>query len=608
MFDFVHNNKFAIKIILGAVALTFVGFGVGSYSTVTDDPYLAKVGERKVVKADLDRVLEGQNANAATRQAALESLIRQNLVLADAEAADLAVGGAELRRVIASIPAFQQDGKFSPERYKEFLANRYMSPEGFEAQVRQDVMLQSQLLPYTGSHFVAKTVAQRMAALLGETRDVQALVIRPQAFLAEVKVSDAAIKAFYEANKARFRTPEQVKLDYIVLSQQAMAGKQKVDEAAVRKYYEAHKAELGGEERRVAHILLTVDSAAGADAKAKVKAQAEALLKEIQANPARFAELAKARSQDPGSAANGGDLGYFGRGAMVKPFEDAAFALDKGQISTLVETQFGYHILKLEDVKAPSFDALRPQIEAQLARQQSTAAFRAEADKLGELAYQQGGSLEPASKALGLTIEQSGWVSREAPGQGVLANPKLLEAAFSDDVLKGKHNSEPVDVGDNTLVVVRVNAHKPAAAQPLSEVSDAIRAELAQKEAVKLARAKGEALLAELKAGKGDVAAAWGQMVPVSRKSPQGLPMADVRAIFAAPAKTLPAYAGLEREGGDYVLYRVDKVEPAAAASPQEVAQLSAVVSELSSNALVSGYLQGLRQKYPVMLSQQPTE
>ncbi|MXR37140.1 SurA N-terminal domain-containing protein [Craterilacuibacter sinensis] len=608
MFDFVHNNKFAIKIILGAVALTFVGFGVGSYSSVVDDPYLAKVGGQKIVKADLDRALEGQPANAATRQAALENLIRQNLVLADAEASSLSVGSTELRRVIASIPAFQQDGKFSPERYKEFLASRYMTPDAFEARVLQDITLQSQLLPYTGSHFVSRAVAARMAALLGETRDVQAMVLRPQAFEADIKLDEAALKAYYDANKARFRTPDAVKLDYVVLSQAQLAAKVDVSDAEARKYYETHAAEFASEERRVSHILLTVDQAAKPEVKAKVKAEAEALLKEVRANPARFAELAKTRSQDPGSAANGGDLGFFGRGAMVKPFEDVAFSLKKDQISEVVSTDFGYHILKLDEIKTTDFDAVKAQIIEQMKRQKATAEYRAAAEKLADLAYQHGDSLKAITDALGLPVEKSALVVRGKPGEGIAGNSKLLEAVFSDDVLKKKHNSEPVEVGNNTLVVARVAEYQPAHQQTLAEVTPLIRRELLQKEGAKQAEEKGKALLTELKAGKAASLTGWGEMVPVSRRAPQGLPLADLRALFAVSAKVLPAYAGIKHDNGDYVIYRIDKLVPAKNDNPAELAQLSAVIGEMSSNALVSAYLESLRQKYPVTLSQQPAE
>ena len=258
MFEFVQNNKVFIQVVLGAVALTFVGFGVGSYEAASDDPYLAKVGSAKIYKRDLDRALEGQPTDSASRQAALENLIRQELLLSDAHDRGVTVNPEQLRKVIASIPAFQDNGKFSPTRYREFLQNRYPSPEAFETQIKRDIVLQSQLTGIAGTEFVANTVVSRLAGLLGEGREVRALLLKPADFAAEVKTDDAALKAYYDANAKRFRLPEQVKLDYVLLSQDALAQSVKPSDAELQKYYEQHKAEFSNEQRRASHILLTV--------------------------------------------------------------------------------------------------------------------------------------------------------------------------------------------------------------------------------------------------------------------------------------------------------------------------------------------------------------
>ncbi|SMF43873.1 SurA N-terminal domain-containing protein [Pseudogulbenkiania subflava] len=609
MFEFVQNNKFVIKVILGAIALTFVGFGVGSYTTAVDEPYLAKVGNVKIHKQDLDRALEGQPADAATRQAVLENLIRQQLLLADSHAAGLTVSDAQLRKAIAAIPALQENGTFSPERYKQFLAGRYQSSAAFEELVKRDILLQGQLTSLLGSQIVPRTVVDRMAGVLGESREVRALVLKPEAFAAEVKTDDTALKAFYDASLKRFRTPEAIKLDYVVLSQDALAAAQAVTDQEVESYYNEHKADFGSEERRVSHILLTVPPKATAEQKAKVRSAAEALLKEVRANPAKFAELAKTRSQDPGSATNGGDLGFFGRGAMVKPFEDVAFRMQPGQISEVVETEFGFHILKLEEVKQPVFTAVKGEVEQRLKRQKAAAQFRAASEKLGELAYQQADSLKAISDQLKLSPQHSDWLVRGKPASDpLLNNPKLQEAAFSDDVLKGKHNSEPVDLGKNTLVVVRVAEHQPERQQTLAEVQEVIKAELVRREGAKLAEKRGDALLAELKAGKNVDSHPWEPARMVSRRSFGALSLSEVRAVFAASATKLPAFTGVKQDGGNYVVYRVDKVVPAQAPSPAERSQLSGLIGEMNANAQVASYLEALREKYKVTLSQQPTE
>lgn len=608
MFDFVQNNNTAIKVILGAVALTFVGFGVGSYSAAVEDPYLAKVGGATIYQKDVERQLEGQPINAASRQAVLENLIRQEMLLAEARGNHLTVSPQQLRTAIAAIPAFQDNGQFSAARYTEFLQARYMSPQAFEEQMSRDLLLQAQVAPYLNGNLVSHTLAARMAALVSEVREVRSVVLKPEQFAANVKLDDAMVKAYYDANLKRFKTADQAKLEYVTLSQDAIAQAISVSDADAKAYYDKHAGEFSSEERKVSHILLTVDAKAPAADRAKVKAQADALLKEVRANPARFAELAKTRSQDPGSAPNGGDLGFFGRGVMTKPFESVAFAMKPGQISEVVETEFGYHILKLDAVKSSDFESQKAAVVDKLRKQKAAAAYRAAVEKLTDVAYQQGDSLKGVEAALNLKAQQSDFVPRSGKaGDPLLGNAKLLEAAFSDDVLKKKHNSEPVDVGNNTLVVVRVAEFQPARQRALAEVQAEIRIELTAREGAKLAAERGAAMLAELKAGKG-TSASWGEAKNLSRRDAAGTPVAELRAVFAANPKQLPAYTGVKRDNGEYVLYSVDKVVPSQSLTPEQTAQLGMLLGEMSANNLMSAYLEQLRQKHKVVISQTPAE
>ena len=606
MFEFVQNNKTVIQVILGAVALTFVGFGVSSYSDVTAEPYLVKVGSVKISKRDLDRALEGKPSDPATRQAVLEDMIRSKLILADARDHGAAVSPDQLRKVISAIPLFQDNGQFSPQRYEEFLKNRYRSAADFEAELSDDILVRGQLNSVAGTQFVSHGVVDRMAALLSEGRALQSLTLKPSDFAAEVKTDDAAIKAYYDANAKRFRTPESVKLDYVVLSQDALAQSVKVSDAEVQKYFDQHKAELASEQRRASHILLTVPKGAKPEQKAKIKADAEAILKEVRANPAKFADIAKAKSQDPGSAEKGGDLGLNARGMMVKPFDDAVFSMKPGQISDLVETEYGFHIIRLDEVKTQGLDAVKAAIVDKLQKQKAAAQFRDQADKLNEVAYQQADSLKGVVDALKLEVKHSGWLQRSQPAKDdLLGNEKLLAAAFSDDVLKKKHNSEAVDVGGGRLVVVRVAEHQPERQRPVADVREDIKRELVEREGAKLADKKGQALLADLKAGKGVDAQKWGAEQTVSRRAPASLAAADVRAVFSVAAAKLPAFAGVRHDAGEYVIYRVNKVIAAPASTEADRAQLGGLLGELSANNQLAGYLQALRQKYPVTAGKQ---
>jgi len=608
MFDFVQNNSIAIKVILGAVALTFVGFGVSSYSSVVDDPYLVKVDGTKIYKKDLDRALEGQPADAAARQAALENLIRQDLLLADAKHAGLVASTEQIRNAIAAIPALQDNGQFSATRYKDFLQARNMSPETFEAQIAREVLLQGQISTFVAGQFVPRTQVDSLIKLLGEQRAVQAAVLQPQSVAADLKLDDAALKTYYDANAKRFRAPEAVKLQYVVLSQAALADAVTISDAEAQQYFNAHSADFAKEERRVSHILLTVPQNATTAQKAQVKTQAEAILKEVRANPAKFAEIAKARSQDPGSAANGGDLGFFGRGTMVKQFDDVAFQMKPGQISEVVETQFGYHILKLNEVKTPDFSSAKEAVINRLKQTKAGAQFRQESDQLTELAYQNGDSLQALVDKLKLKPESSDWLSRGKPSSDPrLANPKVLDAAFSNDVLKKKHNSEPIDLGNNTLIVVRVAEHQPERQLTLDEVKPQLRSELVAREGAKLVEKRGQAALAELQKG-GTPALSWSSAHQVSRNNLAGLPAADARSVFSLSTTKLPAYAGVKHDNGDYVIYRVTAVTAAPAPSDADRAQLLNVMGEVTANAQLAAYLQTLRETYKVTQPKQAAE
>lgn len=607
MFDFVQKNTVFIKVILGAVALTFVGFGVGSYATSQDDPYLAKVDGNKIYKQDIDRVLNGKPADNATRQQVLDSLIRQQLLLADARAAGLRISDEELRRAIASVPVFQEGGKFSPVRYQQYLESQYLSPTAFEQKLRDDLLLQKQLSAFVDSSFVTRGAVSRVQQLLGERREIAEYRLNASDFLKDITIDDAAIKKFYDANANRFRTPEAVRVEYLVLSQDEVAKNIAVNDDEARRYFDEHKSELGQEERKVAHILLTVDKNATAAQKAKVKAEAEAIAREVAAKPTSFAQVATARSQDPGSAAKGGDLGWFGHGAMVKPFEDAAFKLAKGQISGVVETEFGYHVLKLEDIKTPDFESSKADIVARLARQKAGATFREQNEKLGDIAYQQSDSLKPAAEQLKLKIETSDWIVRGQPAPGLLAGAKVQAAVFADDVLKGKHNSEPVEAEPGKVVVARIVEHRPAALQPLDKVAAAIRAELAGQEALQRAIKQGQAKLADLQAGKGGEPA-FAAAYQVSRNQPGKLGMDAARSVFAAKAHgKLPVYAGSQDANG-YTVYRIGKLIAPEAATPEQLQQLSGMLAQSQANIEASSYIAGLREKFKVTVKQMPAE
>ncbi|WP_373975895.1 SurA N-terminal domain-containing protein [Chitinibacter sp. SCUT-21] len=605
MFDFVHNNKTAVQVILGLISVGLVvGIGFSGYEAMGQgDDYLAKVGKSRITPRELAEAIGNQAIPDEMKPMVVEQLVRQQLLQEKARQLHLAVPDSVLRDAIAAIPAFQVDGKFDAKRYQEMLAAQQMSPAIFEEKLKQDLVLRQLMDGVMQTGFVSNAQMQRLNQLMGEKREVYVANLTPEQYLAQVTVSDAEIKQYYDTNLAQYKSPDKVKLEYVVFSQEELASKLQVAEADIQKYFEEHKADLTKEERKVSHILLNAPKDMKAEEKAKVRAQAEAILAEVKKNPAQFAELAKAKSQDPGSAENGGDLGFFAKGAMVKPFEDAAFKMTKGQISDVVETDFGFHILKLEDVKGATFADVKPKIEEQLKLEKAQTSFQSQSEKFSDLVYQQADSLKPVADELKLSIVQSDWVTRKSAQDPVLNNPKLLEAVFSDDVLKKKHNSEAVEVGRGQLVSARVLEFKPSQTQPLAEVSAQISAKLKQDKAVKLAAADGAAKLKALNAGQA-VNLAWGEMQTIGRIAAPGVAEADLKAIFKVDGSKQPAYVGATVAGG-YTIYKVGNAIAAPALSPENKFKLDENLSKMYGQVELSAYLDSLKRDIKVVYGKQ---
>jgi peptidyl-prolyl cis-trans isomerase D len=623
MFDAVRNNKRIVQVFLALIALPFAFFGVESYvRNVGDDGSVAKIGDVKITQQQFQQALREQQErlrsqfgnidpklldNPQARRAVLNDLIDQRLLLLEARKSSMMAADDTVRRTIGSIEAFQENGQFSTARYESLLKAQGMTPAGFEAQVRQDLVLQQLAGGVGQSGFIARAASDRILALQGEKRDVAEYRLSAENYLSQVKLEEGAAKKFYDENSKRFEIPEQARAEYAVLSLASIESQVTVSDAEVKSWYEGHKDRYQQpEERRASHILIAADK----NDKAKAKGKAEEILKEVQKNPAAFPDLAKKNSQDPGSAAKGGDLGFFGRGMMVKPFEDTVFKLKEGEISGIVESDFGFHIIKLTGIhagKEKPLSEVRPEIEAELKKQAASRRFAEAAEGFSNLVYEQSDSLKPVADKFKLQIQQSGWLTRQAnPANGPLANEKLLAAVFSDDAIKNKRNTEAVEVAPNTLVAARIAEYKPAAMQPFDAVKEKIEAVLKRQEAQSLAKKEGEAKLAALKKGENEQVA-WGAAKTVSRLDPGTVPPQAVPAIFRADAAKLPAYAGVELPGGGYGLYKVVKVDTGKV----DEAQRQAMLRQLSNLAMqedVQAYLAALRARYKVEVNQAAVE
>ena len=617
MFDFVHKHKTLIQIVLAIVFLPFAFFGVDSYfrgsdrsgevgevngRPITQQEYAQSLQERQ---AALQRMIGGSVPpglldSPEIRNAVVDGIVRQRLLIDRAVSGGVLIGDSQLQQLIAEQPAFLDGGKFSNARYTELLKRQNMTPVSFENGLRRDLMVERVTDAFRGSSVVASAVAERLLRLNAQQREVSQKAIEPQQFIAEVKLADDAVKQYYDSHQDEFKVAERARVDYLTLSLDAVAAQIEVSADEVKQFYEQNTKQYArGEERQASHILITADSSASPEQKKLARAQAEKLLAQVKKNPAQFAELAKKNSQDPGSAAKGGDLGFFPRGAMTGPFEDAVFAMKAGEISDIVESQFGYHIIRLAGIKGHGFEDARKTVELDLKRQRASKRFSELAEQFSNLAFEQGESLKPAADALKLQVQSGGWVSRNGAENKLLNNPKLLQAIFSDEVVKNKRNSEVVDVGNNTLVAARVAEYSPASVYPLADVSASIAKQLTVKQASQLAAKYGRELLAKLKAGT-DSVADWGAAKLVSRKDTQGLAAAEIAEVFKTGK--LPAYAGVESGRGAFVLLKVSKVVEAEDIDEAKRKATAGELRNLMGQEELNAYVAYLKSKADVKL------
>ena len=579
MFNLVRNNKRLMQIVLALVTLPFAFWGIDSYQRVMSRAgEVAEVGGQKISEQEFGdamrqqqerlRGLLGRNFDPALfdsptiRMEVLEGLISQRLLMRHAARNHLTVSSETLIDTTMAIPAFQVDGKFSRERYDAALRNERMSPEVFDAALRRDLLVQQLTSALADSGLASKAVSRQFAQLRAQQREIAEYRVQADAQLAQPGIAADAIRAVYDANPGRFQVPEEVGVEYIVLSTDALLASEQVGADEIKSYYESNISKYGEpEQRRASHILIAVKSGAGEAEKARARERAAQIVSQLRKSPGSFAELAKSNSGDSGSAAQGGDLGFFARGMMVRPFEDAAFQLNPNQISDPVESDFGFHIIKITGIKAgkmKSLEAARPEIERELKRQRAGRRFAEAAEAFSNLVYEQSDSLGPAAERFKLTVQRARGITRQFAPLPALNNPRLIAALFADDSIKNKRNTEAVETAPGVLVSARVVDHKPASQRPFDEVKGDIAKQLAQQEALALARKQGAERLEGLK--KGDASAVrFGATKLVSRDQPQDVAPDALSRIFAADASKLPAYAGVESNNG-YVIYRVTRV------------------------------------------------
>jgi peptidyl-prolyl cis-trans isomerase D len=551
------------------------------------------------------KLLDSPEAKYAT----LERLVRDRVLQAAALKLNLDISNERLARDLQENPQIaalrKPDGSLDVERYKQLVGAQGMSPEMFEMRVRQDLSSRQVLSGVNQTGFASTGVVDAALGAYFERREVQSKLFSAAEFAAKLQPTDAQIEEFYKTNPQLFQASEQANIEYVVFDVEDIKKGITLNADEVKAYYDNNSASLSGkEERRASHILITSPKDAPAAERATAKAKAEELLAQVRKAPASFADVAKKESQDPGSAANGGDLDYFARGAMVKPFEDAAFALKTGEISGVVESDFGYHIIKLADIRAPklkSFEEMKPEIEEQLRKQQAQKKYAELAEAFTNSVYEEADSYKKVAERLKLEVRTAANVQR-TPGpetRGVLANPKLLNALFSADSIEKKRNTEAIETATSQLVSGRIVQHMPARTLPLADVKDRVRERVLAQQGQEAARKEGEAKLAAWKAAP-DSATGLSEAAVISREQAERLPAPLIEAILRADTSKLPTWTGVNLGATGYAVVRINKVMPrdAAAAKPESIAQDKQQYTSWWTAAEALAYYNTLKERF----------
>ena len=565
-----------------------------------DAAHQNEVSRLKASMPTLDiKLLDSPEARYGT----LERLVRDRVLATAAEKSGLVVPDQKLQRLYAedkAIAAFRlPDGKFDRAG---FLAQTGMTPEQYEGGLRADLATRQVMIGVASTGFSSKSAADASLNAFFEKREAQVARFNTADYAVKVVPTDAELEQFYKDNQALFQAPEEASAEYVVLDVEAVRKSITVSEQDLKSYYEQNTQQLAGnEERRASHILIEAPASAAPAEREKAKAKAGQLLAEVKKVPDSFADVARKNSQDTGSAANGGDLDFFARKAMVKPFADAAFAMKKGDISDLVESEFGYHIIKLTDIKVPrqkSYEEMKPALEAEVKQQLAQKKFAETAELFSNAVYEQSESLRPIAERLKLEVKNASRLTRipVAGTTGVLANPKFLNALFTPDSVEKKRNTEALEVGSSQLVSGRITQYTPARTLPLAEVKDRVRARLQQQRGAELARKDGAEKLAAWKASPS--MAVLPAALVVSREPTQPLPALVVNATLSADLSIAPVLLGVDLGAQGYAIVNVLKVLPRQAQTAAQVQQDQAQYAQWWTSAESLAYYSVLKERF----------
>lgn len=635
MFDFVRSNKRVLQFILVVLVFpAFVFVGVEGYSGFgQSESVVATVDGRSITQSEWDTAHRNQVERARAqspgldvklldtpemRQQSLDGLVRDRVLTAAANTLRFTTSDERLQRIFANDPQLAFLRKPDGSLNKELLAAQGMSAAQFEQQLRQDVSMRQVMVGLGGSVIGPATATTTALDALLQQREVRLARFESKNYVDKVTPSDAEIAAYYQDAKyaASFEAPERASIEYVLLDLEAIKAGLKISDEELRKFYDENASRyLAAEERRASHILIKADKTSSAEQRAAAKAKAESLLEAARKNPQGFAELARKNSDDPGSAAKGGDLDFFARGAMVKPFEDAAFALKAGEISPVVESDFGYHVILLAATRGGEkkpFDAVKAEIAEEIKAQLAQRKFAEAAETFTNTIYEQSDSLKPTADKLGLAVRTSTALTR-MPAQGAsgpLANPKFLTAVFAGDSLKNKRNTEAVDLGGNQLAAARVTDYAPARRLPFEEVKDLVKLRVVAQQAAVLARKEAQTQLEAWRGGAPAEPALEPTMKVARVQGEQQLPRELIDAVMQAPSQALPSWTLVDFGELGAAVVRIDKLVPRDPAVGN-AKQLAQQYAQVWGAAEAEAYYLGLKERFKVELKRpavKPTE
>jgi peptidyl-prolyl cis-trans isomerase D len=610
----------AAQVILALVLIPFALFGIDSYlNQAGNNLSIAKVDGYKIALPEYNRAIEnvrnrmmseGKKVDPAMfdsfefKESVVDGLITKQLINNDIKKSQFKITDQQLSQYIIGMPDFQKDGKFSQELYDKVLQNNQLNPKKFEQSIRNDLLIQQVRDGLQKLTFIPPNNLTETLKATSQQREVTVAEFKTKEYMAKANISEKDMQAFYDQNKSKFLAPEQVKAEFVVFSLTSILPSITVSEDEVKAFYKTNADKYQNQQQREAsHILIAASKNAAPAEKAKAKAKAEDVLGQIKKNPKQFEELATKYSQDPESAKKGGDLGAFGRGMMVKPFDDAVFSMKVNEISGIVESDFGYHIIKLTKVigEGGGFDAIKPQIKAELIYQKAQDKYAALAEDFSNKVYEQSSSLDVVSKKFNLPIQKTDWISRNESDK-FFKNEALMNALYSKESIKDRRNTEAIEVTPNNLISARVVDYKAQSTKPFADVKKSIEDYLKFEAAKKLVATEGEAALKSVADASRKID--WQATVLVDRKNTKGLSQAVTNHAYKMPTDKLPSYSGFVDGNNGYVIVKVSKVAFPNDDNEENKKEFASSYTEALSSEYLSAYLKGLKAKSSVSVNQ----